>query len=369
MGTEQRPDLRRFASSRCRSTEHGTHAAGATYIRAGFAWTAEYDLAFALGFPFLRALVDDHPDDAETDVAARVQRAVGSRCPVFVPARIGLARARALPFVVLNPDGSIRNAALVEQTVQRTDDLSVDEARSIVERAMANPSLVPAVVPECLAILEAIIGPSALAEILLAALEGLTDARRTTAPKLRPFGSWLGFSLLRVPTGEADALRMRMEALLSKAPTTTSVGVSAHQGIEVALQRGIRNATDAVFLSAGPPERIRELVHAEGIQPRFAPQARLLFLGGPELIAFHAANAKKLNADKQPDLFDELGPIRADAVLRFLLLLTAASKVQKQATAWFIDHAPFVRPFLEERAGGAEDDEAKWARAVLEQVK
>lgn len=38
-------DFRRFASSRCRSTEHGIHAAGAKYLRGGFAWTAEYDLA------------------------------------------------------------------------------------------------------------------------------------------------------------------------------------------------------------------------------------------------------------------------------------------------------------------------------------
>ncbi len=357
-----------MACSRCRSTEHGIHAAGAKHLRAGFAWTAEYDLAFALGFPFLRALVDEHPDDVETEVEARVQRAVWSRYPVFVPARIGLARARALPFVVLNPDASIRNAELVQETVQRTDELSVDEARSIVERAMANPSLVPAVVPECLAILEAVIGPAALADILIAALEGLPDAKRTTAPKLRPFGTWLGFSLLRLPAGEAEALASRMDAWLSKVSKETGVGVSAHQGVEVALQRGIRNATDAVFLTAGPPDRIRELVLAEGIQVRFAPQARLLFLGGTDAIGFYAENAKKLNADKQPDLFDELGPIKADEVLRFLLRLTAASKERDQAVAWFVDHAEHVLPFLEERAGGT-GEEAEWASAVLRTSK
>lgn len=367
MAPRERSGVPRFESCRCRSTEHGVRAAGARYLREGFAWTAEQDIAFALGFPFLRYLVDGHPDDAETDVAARVQRAVWGRYPVFVPARVGVARARSLPFVVLNPDASIRNAEVVQELVLRSDELSVDEARSIVERALANRSLVPAAVPEWLAILEALVGPASLAEILMTALEGLPDAAWTTMPKLRPFGSWLGFSLLRLPVGESEALRARMEAVLSRVPAGATVGVSAHQGIEVALQRGIRTAADAVYLSDGPPERVRELVLAEGIQPRFAPQARSLFLAGTELISLYAENVTKLNADKQPDLLDELGPVRAEEVLRFLLQLTAASKVRKEALAWFVEHAEHVRPFLEAQALGR-GDEATWAGAVLKKL-
>ena len=40
----------------------GAEAAGARYVQPGFAFTAEQDLAFALGWPYMYFLVDGHPD-------------------------------------------------------------------------------------------------------------------------------------------------------------------------------------------------------------------------------------------------------------------------------------------------------------------
>src|SRR5262245_60760003 len=43
--------------------QHGTAAAGARFVRHGFATTPAGDLAFALGFPHLEYICDQHPDD------------------------------------------------------------------------------------------------------------------------------------------------------------------------------------------------------------------------------------------------------------------------------------------------------------------
>src|SRR3954462_2748661 len=53
---------------------HGSAAAGARFIRPGFATTPEADLAFALGFPHLEYIVDDHPDTAPAGMIAYERR-------------------------------------------------------------------------------------------------------------------------------------------------------------------------------------------------------------------------------------------------------------------------------------------------------
>ncbi|MGB4773792.1 MAG: hypothetical protein WBP45_01350, partial [Daejeonella sp.] len=45
-----------------RAFDHGLNAAGASQIKPGFCFTPEDDLAFALGFPHLKFLVDDEQD-------------------------------------------------------------------------------------------------------------------------------------------------------------------------------------------------------------------------------------------------------------------------------------------------------------------
>src|SRR5690349_5854635 len=49
---------------------HDTAAYGARFVRPGFATTPAGDLAFALGFPHLEYIVDDHPDGARAEMVA-----------------------------------------------------------------------------------------------------------------------------------------------------------------------------------------------------------------------------------------------------------------------------------------------------------
>ena len=70
-----------------RSFEHGKNAAGAQQVREGFTWTAEGDLAFALGFPYVSYLVADHPDDDEKDLEVVAKNVVSKAYSVDVPAK------------------------------------------------------------------------------------------------------------------------------------------------------------------------------------------------------------------------------------------------------------------------------------------
>src|SRR5690349_23180893 len=49
---------------------HGAAASGARFVRPGFATTPAGDLAFALGFPHLEYIIDDHPDGARAEMVA-----------------------------------------------------------------------------------------------------------------------------------------------------------------------------------------------------------------------------------------------------------------------------------------------------------
>ncbi len=353
------------ASGRGRSFEHGEAAAGAGRIRPGFARTPEQDLWFALGFPYVSLLVDDPPEAAEQDVAARARDAVWGRYPVEVPVRVALARARALLAVTLQPDGTLRNPEVVHPLVERADPLTVEEAAATLRKGLVRPGVSGDWIDPALSATEALIGPSALAGILMAAVEDLSEAERSQLPKAGRFARWLGFSLLRVPAPEAAELRARLEAVAARLPAGAGLPGSVHRSIEVVLQRAERvTSSDAVHLVDAPPERIRQIVLGDGAHPRLAPDARLLFLGGTELIPFYVQHLKKFHAPRLPDLPAELGPIRAEEVLDLLLLLSSAAPAKEQTLAWFASRAAETRPFLERRLaeGG---DAAKRAKAVL----
>src|SRR5690606_26775515 len=46
-----------------RALEHGTNAAGAAGLRAGFSWNSQMDLAWALGYPAMTFIVDGAPGE------------------------------------------------------------------------------------------------------------------------------------------------------------------------------------------------------------------------------------------------------------------------------------------------------------------
>jgi hypothetical protein len=343
-----------------RSLEYGRSAAGAKHLREGVAWTAEGDLAFALGYPHLTCLVEGHPDDAEGDLEARLTKVVSGAYSVDVPANIALHRARTSFVIRTSPAGVLREPLL--PIVARTDALGEDEARASIATAVADRNTPGDLIARGLGAIEAYVGPAVVADAVATALEALPVERLGNQSVTGMFARWLGFDLLRLPEAGARELRARMEAIAAKVPEGFYRG-SVRDGLDAALGKVVRTSADALFLE-GDPARVREIVIGEGVSPAFALDVRLVFLGGDELLDFYIQYAKKLNPYRLSSLIPELGALRSDRAQRLLLLLSATSKAKKEAVQQFVRNAAHARPFLEATAAGS-GDEATWAAAVL----
>src|SRR5690606_23987346 len=53
---------------------NGSQAAAASQVKPGFAISPEDDLAFALGYPRFRYIIDGHPDDEPAELDVWIQR-------------------------------------------------------------------------------------------------------------------------------------------------------------------------------------------------------------------------------------------------------------------------------------------------------
>jgi hypothetical protein len=343
-----------------RSLEHGTSAVGAQHVRPGFAWTAEDDLAFALGSPHLTYLVEGHPDDAEEDVEELLTKVISGTYSVNVPAKIALHRARTFFLIRVSPDGVRRDP--LRPIVARTDPLGEDEARSSIAAAVAAIDTPSDLITRALQAIEAHVGPEVVADAVASALEALPIERLENQSPAGMFTRWLGFDLLRLPEASANRLRARMEAIRAKVPSGWSRG-SVRDGLDAALGEVAATSDDALFLH-GNEARVREIVIAEGVSPAFSLNVRHVFLGGDELLDFYLKNAKKLSSYRLPTLIPVLGALRSERAQRLLLLLSATSKSKKEAFQQLVRNGAHTRPFLEATAAGS-GDEAKWAAAVL----
>ena|GEM_PF-5434718 len=243
----------------------------------------------------------------------------------------------------------------------RSDPIKLSEARSIIVKAIANPNILLVGFSRTLQILEAVVGPSDVAEIIVTSLEALSDEILSSSNATALFARHLGFSLLRVPASEATVLERRLEKLRRRVPEFSRR--SAREALEMIAGRAQRSADDGVFLLEGAREKILKLVAGDP-NPKIVPNARLVFLAGDELVNWYAKNAKKLDPYRQPDLIAQFSPMRSERALSFMLLLAATSKVKKEALSWFIDHSDRTRPFLE-KTSASKGDEGTWAKAVL----
>lgn len=113
-----------------RALEHGHDAVGAQQLRAGFATTPEMDLAFALGWPHLFGLSDDHPEDADADNAARRRLTYEHVWPRGIATR--WCRLTAINGFNGTPEGTVVLDEAGEAAVVRDDAITADEARAMI---------------------------------------------------------------------------------------------------------------------------------------------------------------------------------------------------------------------------------------------
>jgi len=277
--------------------EHGTSASGARYLKPGFATTKPGDLAFALGFPHLEYIIDDHPDDARAEMIAYERRSYRLGWPRNVAIR--WCRITASKGFKRTPQGATELDGAGKKAIKNGAPLSAEEA-ALSLKAMFSDTTSYEDLRDLVRLFEAFLGPELIATSIVDALEKSSNNVWNHQDHDRAqVMHHLGFVLLRLPAGQADKLRTRLAAIFDRR-------VKALPAKELGPRKGERGslvrALDIVLNGRAGSERSGErneaaiepsdLVHIhndekfvrEAACRMASPDARLVFLGGDPVL-------------------------------------------------------------------------------------
>ena len=283
-----------------RTTEalaHGKAAYGARFVKPGFATTPGADLAFALGFPHLEYIVDDHPDDARAEIIAYERRSYRLGWPRSVAIR--WCRITASKGCRRTPQGATELDTTGKKALKNSAPLSGDEVALTLKSIFSDTSSYEDL-RDLVRLFEAFVGPELVASSIVDALEKSSNNVWNHQDHDRALVMHhIGFLLLRLPPGLADKLRSRLAAIFDrrvKALPTKELG--PRKGERGSLLR----ALDLVLHGRAGAERSGErnedviepgdLVHVTGDADfvreaacqRMSPDPRLVFLGGEAVL-------------------------------------------------------------------------------------
>jgi hypothetical protein len=277
--------------------EHGSAASGAKQIKAGFALTKAADLTFALGFPHLEYIVDDHPDDARAEMIAYERKGYRLGWPRNIAIR--WCRITASKGFKRTPQGATELDAAGKKALKNGTPLTTEEVGLTLKSIFSDTSSYEDL-RELVRLYEAFLGPEFVATNLIDALEKASNnVWNHQDPDRAEVMRHLGFLLLRLPAGQADKLRARLAAVFDRR-------VKALPDKELKPRKGERGsilrALDVVLNGKVGAERsgernedqilAQDLVHVtkdEAFVQKAAsalstPDARLVFLGGEPVL-------------------------------------------------------------------------------------
>lgn len=334
------PELRRTTAA----LQNGASAYGARYLVPGFAWTPEMDLAFALGWPHLRYLVEGHADGAATG-EARTRLLYAPADGLDVPIELAPLRVRGHAGFMCDADGKPR-ASFYEAIADETP-FTAEASRAFIHRFFEKPETM-GLVAETVLTLEALVGPDVVLEASAEAIDALSSDLLRAHPDAR--AQWtrlLGFVLLRALPGTVERARARL----------TSAHARAYESADV-FRGSIATALDAVLFGHAathlrkvdveqilvshdaPASWVRDQVVAREINKwNFSPLPRLVFLGGVELIDYYREHWATLHdAERMRALVALFSEIRSARLWPLMRELAEKSKAKKVAQAWLDAH-------------------------------
>jgi hypothetical protein len=276
---------------------HGAAASGARFLKPGFATTKAGDLAFALGFPHLEYIIDDHPDDARAEMIAYERRRYRLGWPRNIAIR--WCRITASKGFKRTPQGASELDTAGKKALKNGAPLSAEEV-ALSLKAMFSDTSFYEDLQELVRLFEAFVGPELVATSIIDALEKSSNNVWNHQDHDRALVMHhLGFALLRLPAGLADKLRARLGAIFDRR-------VKALPSKELGPRKGERGsllrALDVVLNGRTGAERSGErnedaiepgdLVHVtndekfvrEAACRLASPDARLVFLGGDPVL-------------------------------------------------------------------------------------
>jgi hypothetical protein len=332
----------RMTTLRSEALANGEGSWGAKYMVRGFTRSPETDLLYALGFPNMRRLVVDHPENALTGDALK-QNIVSWPGP-DLPAAHAARRVRTKAVLAVKPDGSWQDAA--HAAFEDGSPFTEESAAAFLRAHLARKDLGQGGQWDIAFTLEALVGADVVAGAVVDAFEEKTSAELASDAGAPSWGTALGHVLLRTSTAVGDALVLRAEKLIERGFSETDV---YKRSIAVQLdavlhghRRSERHRGAKVFFSdiaswmSVPKDVLAdELRKADVNKWNFTVEPRLAVLGGDAVIDFYRERWPVLKeADDQRRLVEWFGEIVHPSIPLLIADMAEGSKVKKVARAW-----------------------------------
>jgi hypothetical protein len=324
---------------------HGRAAYGARFVRPGFALTPEADLAFALGFPHLEYIVDDHPDDARAEMIAYERRSYQLGWPRGIAIR--WCRITASKGCRRTPQGATELDTAGKKALKNGAPLSGDEVALTLKSMFSDTSSYEDL-RDLVRLFEAFAGPELVATVIVDALEKSSNSVWNHQDHDRAqVMHHIGFLLLRLPPGIADKLRGRLAAIFDRR-------VKALPNKELGPRKGERGsllrALDVVLHGRAGAERSGErsedaiepgdLLHITGDAEfvreaacrRVSPDPRLVFLGG-EAVLDHLLDGFVRLRGQHAILLDGFADAASPKVIQLWQRIAAGKEAPERARA------------------------------------
>jgi hypothetical protein len=331
-----------------RSTQalvHGSAADGARFVQRGFAITPEADLAFALGFPHLEYIVDDHPDDARAEMIAYERRTYRLGWPRAIATR--WCRITASKGCRRTPQGATELDTAGKKALKNPAPLNGEEIAATLKAMFSDTSSYEEL-RDLVRLFEAFAGPELIASSIVDALEKSGNAIWNHQDLDRAqVMHHVGFLLLRLPTAIANKLRSRLTAVFDRR-------VKALPAKELGPRKGERGsllrALDVVLNGRAGAERSGERSE-DGLEPgdllhvtddaefvreiacqRVAADPRLVFLGG-EPVLDHTLDVFLRMRGLHGALLDGFADVASPAAIQLIQRIAAGKEVPDRARA------------------------------------
>lgn len=333
---------------------HGQNSQGAVSVRSGFSWNPRMDLLWALGYPNVVLIVDGLPegDSRQSMIEHWEGKGHGG----------WLSRSEAASELVLP-----RRAAygVVHEMRHGQDPFELDD---VAFQAATEPGPLDAVETASLLrnlksqnflaraslVLESLIGPSAVLEVLCAIAEDPAFDARASEFRGRAVSATKPL-LRRVPEAEANSVKERLSAIQREPGRGFDSFIrGATDPLAHALSK-FEAGKDEYALGNlewvdGRPDLVLKAYDAQSSFPDI-PTPRYLFVGNDELLERELTNAKKYNpGDLVESHLAHYTAIQSPKLLPTELALLSKRDARAAMTAWLVAHASSLRAWVEELA-------------------
>jgi hypothetical protein len=359
--------------------EHGENAVGAKSLRPGFAFNEQMDLAWALGFPYMRFVIDGFPaedskaallDTYDPDGFMAKRRRAKWR---HVSGKVTIALPRRGAVAVVHEGARTKNPFQLSDdefmSATSTRDMTQDEITMVFrDRASQGPD------PETIHLfLEALLGPDMVVEALMSLIEDPPESPFGNQPAVKAVYALIPLCRRLLPDHFADVtarLTDQLQRLHAQGQPMDGEERVAWSNLAGALRvllhpaemaRSHLNAGTGRYglLAAKWVDDDRELTSAclenESDVPN-VPESRYCFTGSDRVLSLEVQRFPHYDArDVLQKYVNEYTTIDASPLLVPILRLLGTQDASPMLRAWLKSRAPRVAPELERLTQGSDD--------------